>query len=70
MKKEEKMSEKIPKWLNNSFLEKSLKDLYEDESVFLKSFDVVSNINDRSLNYWCDIVKLTIDYTNNQNALK
>jgi membrane-bound inhibitor of C-type lysozyme len=64
------MAEKIPKWLNNSFLEKVLKDFHDDESLYLKSFDVVSIMNDRDKNYWCDKVKLTIDYTNSQNALK
>lgn len=60
----------IPEWINNTFLERALQDFYNDKSVFLKSFEVVSIAADRELNYWCDTLRLTLNFTNSQNPLK
>lgn len=60
----------IPEWINNTFLERALQDFYVDKSVFLKSFEVVSIAADRELNYWCDTLRLTLNFTNSQNPLK
>lgn len=73
---DKKMSEKlsqnyqIPDWINNTFLEKSLQDFYDDKSVFLKSFQVVSVVADRRINYWSDVLRLTLSFTNSRNPLK
>lgn len=67
------MSQKILEkylWINNNFFESALKRNYGDDSLFLKTFDVTSEMTKRSQSYWCDIIKFELNYTDSGNVLK
>lgn len=67
------MSQKILEkylWLNSNFFEDALRQKKGDDSIFVKTFDVTSGITNRNQSYWCDIIRLEINYTNSLNELK
>lgn len=68
-----KMSQKILEkylWINNSFFENALRRKSDDDSLFLKTFDVTNEITKRNQSYWCDIIKFELNYTDSGNDLK
>lgn len=57
-------------WINNNFFENALRRKYDDDSLFLKTFDVTNEITKRNQSYWCDIIKFELNYTDSGNDLK
>lgn len=67
------MSQKILEqylWVNNSFFESALRRKFGDDSLFLKTFEVTNEATKRNESYWCDIIKLELNYTDSGNDLK
>lgn len=57
-------------WLNSNFFEESLRKHFDDDSLFVKTFDVTSGVTNRSQSYWGDIISVEVNYTNSSNELK
>lgn len=55
-------------WLNNNLLEATLRRHQDDESIFVKTFEVKKAITNRKQSYWCDVVRLGINFTNSSNV--
>ncbi|CRL04590.1 CLUMA_CG017658, isoform A [Clunio marinus] len=56
-------------WINNYFFENSLRQEFKDDSIFLKTFEVLHEDSNRNKHFWCDIIKFEINYTNSSNEL-
>lgn len=56
-------------WINNGLFENALKEQYKDETIFVKTFEVLQVLG-RSQNYWCDVMKVLINYVNSTNVMK
>lgn len=66
------MSPEVPrkhKFINNQFLEKILREFHKDETIFLKTFEILS-ISSRDESYWNDQINILVNYTNSNNQLK
>lgn len=57
-------------WLNNKFFEDALKTHLNDDSMFVKTFEIRQAVTNRNQNYWCDIIKVKINHTNSLNEAK
>lgn len=57
-------------WLNNSLLEDTLRRQQGDDSIFVKTFEIKKAVTNRKQSYWCDVIKLGINFTNSTNISK
>lgn len=57
-------------WLTNNCFEEALRRRFEDDSIFVKTFEVTKATTNRSINYWCDIIKAEINFINSANVPK
>lgn len=64
------MSEEFLKqnlWINGDFFESILRKELKDESVFIKTFEVISVVS-REQNYWTDVVEVLLNFVNSFNV--
>ena len=64
------MSEEFLKqnaWINSEFFENILRKELKDESVFIKTFEVISIVS-RKQNYWADVVEVLLHFVNSSNV--
>lgn len=57
-------------WINNILFDEALRSETGDYSVFVKTFEVVQEITKRNQNFWCDVVKIAVNFTNSSNVAK
>ena len=64
------MSEKFLKdnlWINGDFFESILRKELKDQTVFVKTFEIVSIVS-RKHNYWTDVVQILLHFVNSLNV--
>ena len=56
-------------FVNNQFFENALRDYYQDNTIFLKTFEV-RKVSKREESYWADQMIIVANYTSSNNVTK